>query len=810
LPLQEENLTALHELVRIGGELLEGAEATEKWDLVKGLVPQPPEGSGIRFSRTDRPTSIKNEQTAKERSERQLRKAADAGKQAWPELWDKVLPKSLEDSLRQKRMVDDLKEHPRAVNAEEAVTLLQHQIALHNDYEKQMSDWNEAKIRGADEAMAKLLPQIAATRTEIRELYDLNKNVGTETARGLAARKILANHDYSLASMEQRLVVAKGGKELTNLEREKVAELHQRIQKAELALETHRGALSRAFGESRNKTQFLANRIRDFAWEDKDPYRAIAELPEASLSAIKHAWNAVREKVPGLELPEFDEAKLKQTLIEPEKAAGTEKLEAEVNNARTAFMREEDRKRLSEQGWFARTAHLAKSYRIASVISSPVIYGKLLSAAASRVVLTPVTEAAGSVLRELPGIRKIAELAPRHGSGMSIAAEAASIRGFFSYGLKDAWQTMQEGQQDLESIYGKQLPPSGGFGALKDFFKPESLGGKPMTEKVGDLLSLIPTSHGAFKAPVLRAEFERSAQLLTEHAIRNHVDTTDPWVQEGIRLQAYQESLRAIFKQDDKLVSRYQLMVHRLEASKNVSDQALGLLINEVIPIVRIPTNIVKETLENIIGPLAHPHVVERLIQNGTQDMTTEDAETFMRSLKSVSVGLPALIFIGYSFPEMFGGIYHKDRDRDASLPKFGAARIKSQDIPQEVLHSPLMNAIAVGATIGQEVQEHPEAGKISATIPALLGLADEVPMFNIVDTAEKITDPYQRGKWWDQFRGQLIAPQALTWTAKFFDKDADGNTIVRDPHGLAETLQASIPRHGIGLIPGREDLPEK
>src|SRR5262249_50695564 len=130
--------------------------------------------------------------------------------------------------------------------------------------------------------------------------------------------------------------------------------------------------------------------------------------------------------------------------------------------------------------------------------------GKLSSAAGYLNVLTPISEIEGGLLSHLPGIRRIAEKAPREG-GFNPRAEAAALMTLFnkvSFGpetktTEAARRTLTTGKTKLDVLYGNK----------KVSLDPE------WTEFFGRI-------HGALKTQPKIAEFQRSFVKRTEFEYR--------------------------------------------------------------------------------------------------------------------------------------------------------------------------------------------------------------------------------------------------------------------------------------------------
>ena len=180
------------------------------------------------------PTSIKNAQTDIERLKRGLPPAIETIRRSFGKTWDEAMARIDRNPAYPDELVAELKQHPRAVNDQESATLLYRQIELQNDYGKAARDLAEAHddartFPNRAEEIPPLQARLAGISDQLLELYDINKFVGTETARGLSARKMMAYEDYSLANMEMKRREANGGKPLTNEQRAEIVTLHEKL-----------------------------------------------------------------------------------------------------------------------------------------------------------------------------------------------------------------------------------------------------------------------------------------------------------------------------------------------------------------------------------------------------------------------------------------------------------------------------------------------------------------------------------------------------------------------------------------------------
>ncbi len=187
----------------------------------------PPED--VRYAGGEPPalTSTKNVVTAAEREARGFAPAEQAAVRDFGTVWDEAA----KDTGAPERLVASLKLKPRALNDIENAHLLRRQIELQNEHDVMTRLVNE-ETDPAKQAAAK--ERLDFVRNDLQDVYDVGKSVGTETGRGLNARKMLADQNYALANMEATTrAIVNDGKPLSEVQTKEVAKLHERIRAAE-------------------------------------------------------------------------------------------------------------------------------------------------------------------------------------------------------------------------------------------------------------------------------------------------------------------------------------------------------------------------------------------------------------------------------------------------------------------------------------------------------------------------------------------------------------------------------------------------
>lgn len=170
----------------------------------------------------ERATSIMNAVTAIERKARDLPDAVEPEGRPWELVRTEALQEIAANPAKQDILIAELKQNPRSVTDTEDALLLHRQVELQNEYDKVLGRRDTARASKNDSLVAELETQLDFYRSELRDLYDIDKAVGTFTSRGLNARKMMARDDFSLVRMLSETEPPKGSDTLT---REQIAQV---------------------------------------------------------------------------------------------------------------------------------------------------------------------------------------------------------------------------------------------------------------------------------------------------------------------------------------------------------------------------------------------------------------------------------------------------------------------------------------------------------------------------------------------------------------------------------------------------------
>lgn len=175
-------------------------------------------------------TSIKNAIVDAERVKRQIDARTPALKRSYGPLWEQVQKGFEADSSIGTKLVNDLKNQFRPLTDTEDAVLTHEQVTRQAAYDNAVEDVNNAKT-DEDRITAQL--KLAKARDDVFDIYDVGTKAGSANARGLAARRMMVQEDYTLSKMEARTRAAKGGERLTDAENAKVESQASRIKELE-------------------------------------------------------------------------------------------------------------------------------------------------------------------------------------------------------------------------------------------------------------------------------------------------------------------------------------------------------------------------------------------------------------------------------------------------------------------------------------------------------------------------------------------------------------------------------------------------
>jgi hypothetical protein len=779
-------------------------------------------------------TSVKNKTTSRERAERGLEEVEVEAKRSFGEAYDKAIKMINDGEVTPSVFAATIANKPRPITAEESVILLKDRMDLSKDYGIKTEQLIDAQDKG-DDARATVL---RAQLDELEMKMDINdqaaKKSGYELGLGLAARRMLINRDYSLATQLPRLKASAGGKEVPKEYKDKLTTLVKELEKATADLENQERktladdvikqiskikVVKKPEAEVKKERETIKEKLLNIwnsftkgkteegkvkfakAPQAVSPRQAqleaitpevkklVKSYAEAGITDIENiidgVYKDISSVIPGITKEEARDAILGKYKIEPIKAALTPKeiaAKANVDRVKLEIDLLNKKLQLEQRGKGELAMDYLQGWHRFAILSGIPSLGKIGVAATMRGVTSRTEGLIGQALSLIPGIRQIAKGAPREGR-INAAAEAKAFTTWFDkMTRKDFRRVMKTGKSEIDILYGNKAEMPEKFPAWMEFFG---------------------RMHGAMKLFPKRAEFFRSLEMRTEYAIKNGQDPRDPAVQAELTAAAYSDASRAIFMQDHPLTTAYKRAVDSLANYEvgGISAKPAATALKFLFPIIKVPTNYVAEESSYMIGGLKALTALRHLFKEG--GMTSEQKDYFMRALKKQSIGV-AFMFLGYLNPQAFGGYYTgKRKEKDLEAGDIELAGVK---LPHWMSHSPLLEMLQVGATLrrasDKEVLKGNEPSMVKGIPDVFKGQIKQVPFFG---GGERISKSMESGdEAFDYVGGfvkSLAEPQILQnvsdLTTYIQDKKEFGESVKRIPSGFKEQLIEGTPFRG-------------
>ena len=193
-----------------------------------GAPPQTPESGATGTAEPRDITSIQNSIVDEERKVRGYPVAMEAAQKEFGTTWDEA-NKKIEQGYEPKDLIKELKSKPRPLSDVENAILLREQILTQNEYDKANQLLNDAKASGDEATVQEQFTRLAPLVDRLQDIYDVGRAAGTENARGLVTRKMLAKEDFTLSSMMVQKRAANGGEKLSFETEQEIRDLHKKI-----------------------------------------------------------------------------------------------------------------------------------------------------------------------------------------------------------------------------------------------------------------------------------------------------------------------------------------------------------------------------------------------------------------------------------------------------------------------------------------------------------------------------------------------------------------------------------------------------
>jgi hypothetical protein len=330
--------------------------------------------------------------------------------------------------------------------------------------------------------------------------------------------------------------------------------------------------------EKSEKVKELEAQIADLKAQVKDTPWMQERLREAT---IKRKAAAMDRRTAELErrLAEGDYTKTpitREKIMTPELEAKKRNIEKLERDIRREIAKIEYRDRSGPQ----KALDFLTSLKRWSILSSPKSALKLYAASGEVAFARLFTEGAGKLLQQIPKVKSVAEKAAIEGGIYTKKADDA----------KAYWNGLVSGVKEMRDIIsGKSSSLDLKLGKDRDI--PDN-----WTGFFGRL-------HEAIKNPTRLANYEMAYQRYMDWAVATKPDVSrnDPSIINQAEVAAFRFANESIFKEDNFVVQQYNRLVSQAKRSGPVG-KAVGFALEQTLPIVKIPTNIIKQTFEYAFG----------------------------------------------------------------------------------------------------------------------------------------------------------------------------------------------------------------
>ena len=758
-------------------------------------------------------TSIKNKVTAQERADKGLDEVEVEAKRSFGDVFEKGKKMVDEGKVDPRLLAEEMVRKPRPLTPEESVALLYDRMRIRNEYQKL-----SAEISAEPDGIRKDLMLAQLDQIENAALIndEAARKTGYEQGLGLAIRKLMIQKDYTLLNQLSEYKLANNGEDLSPEIKKRLEENVSKLDEAQKKLEEYEQKIKdlqakKAVDTEAKKAKKTNKTAEDFKKEREDIFKNIkdkwdsasksnivtavpvpysAQLAAISPEVLKLVKSYAEQGITKLEdivddlhtnisksIPQITKKDVKDILageytkkkqVPPIDRKKME-LQANVNRIKNQIDLEKAIIKRTQRTSVKKVTDYLQKWRRFALLSGAKVLGKIgLSGTLRAAVTTPIESLIGKGLAKIPGISKIAAGAPREGS-TNIKAEARAFSQFVDKATyRDIKETLKTGRGELEYLHDKKLYPSEGW---LDFF--------------GQL-------HAAIKVLPKRAEYFRSLEIRTQHALENGADITDPIVQQDLAAKAYMDAQRAIYMQDNYVTDLYKHVVRFLENSKGLGKPGAEIL-KFIFPIIKVPTNYVAEESSYILGGVKALYALRK----GVSELSPEEKDYIMRALKKQSIGA-AFLALGYANPNVVGGYYSGPRKK--SDLEAGDLKVAGVKLPHWMLHTPLLEALQFGATIRRARDQAGRSYKqkdlsmFTGVLPATGGVISQVPF---AGGSEQITRATKSKDAFDKYVGGqaqgFIEPQLIKELAEFSDYK-NGQLTKRDAKTFMDKLKTGIP----------------
>ena len=396
------------------------------------------------------------------------------------------------------------------------------------------------------------------------------------------------------------------------------------------------------------------------------------------------------------------------------------RLKTEIAKAKGVIDQKVYEEQKASEKWYQKVTPIIHKIRMFNLISSPLVFAKVLGHSVSEFAVHPLDEAGEYGLRSIfPGLNKLSEKGKP--TVESITQYYKTLVDSDTY--KDVWTQLSTYQNPLEQAHG--LKP----GTVDDSYRhvPTNKFEK-ITDSAGNL-------HAAEKLVLEHATYRESytkrvMQFLKQNNGEPLTDEQMAHAEGGAMMDALEAIMRNRTWGSDKM--------NAFAANSATLDATMKIL----TPIRKIPLNIARQIGIRIGGlPYGLSELVAHGIKNlAGKEMNSKGIDDAFKHASKGSIG--ALLFaVGVMNPNIFGGYYDPNREDD----DVSALGIKGMApwMARVVSANPLMLTVQMGATLRRNWDnkfygEHRSPIQIAKN--TAVGVTEEIPFVNIGTQLEEAT----------------------------------------------------------------------
>lgn len=471
---------------------------------------------------------------------------------------------------------------------------------------------------------------------------------------------------------------------------------------------------------------------------------------------------------------------------------------------------------LYNRTWYQNAASLAAATKRAFVLSRIGTLIRLGAAVTENSLFKPIETVSGTLVyggTKLGFAKKLSQQGERYGINslkelsMNWVGETAAWKSLGKSGQawKDFISEAKNGYSELTLLYGEashQVIPK----ELRDHW---------MSIEHG--LGAVGRVHGAEKSVSKRMEFERAYVIRKEAMKRKGMDVNNPVTQASIGAMSYQDANRSILMEDNWLSNQYEKFINRLQTKNpSIEKSVLALTLQEMMPIVKIPTNIILNAGRATLGlPLAGGTIALKGITEmingnskyGISKLSPEQSDALLRNLRMGNIGM-GLMLAGYFSPNLFGaGHYYQKGLAQPDGMDEGDVKFFGLKIPRYLADNPYFVCMKIGATLHDVFNyytDEKDKSYIQSATHALLsaggGAIKESPILGVPSEVVSAIEYGNSNFWYNQVKA-TVEPGILQETAKaqdaednWYDVYMGGKAIPRQVENTWDALKSGIP----------------